>query len=97
MSKLSEDPSKPASENPPVLVREGGSIGAIPVLQRAWKVPVLFMGLSLPEHGYHAPNEYFDWVQASGGIRTFAHYFGELAQMSTRKKRTQHPTKKRTR
>mgnify|MGYP003694731951 CR=1 FL=1 len=39
------------------------------------KVPILFMGLSLPEHGYHAPNEYFDWGQASGGMKAFAHYF----------------------
>ena len=65
----------------PVLVREGGSIGAVAVLDRAWKVPILFMGLSLPEHGYHAPNEYFDWGQAAGGMRTFVHYFQELARM----------------
>lgn len=65
----------------PVLVREGGSIGAVDHLDRSWNVPILFMGLSLPEHGYHAPNEYFDWGQASGGIRTFVHYFQELAQM----------------
>jgi acetylornithine deacetylase/succinyl-diaminopimelate desuccinylase-like protein len=65
----------------PVFVREGGSIGAIATLQRAWKVPILFMGLSLPEHGYHAPNEYFDWGQASGGIEAFVHYFHSLSQM----------------
>jgi acetylornithine deacetylase/succinyl-diaminopimelate desuccinylase-like protein len=65
----------------PVFVREGGSIGAIAVLQRAWKVPILFMGLSLPEHGYHAPNEHFDWGQASGGIDAFVHYFNSLSQM----------------
>jgi acetylornithine deacetylase/succinyl-diaminopimelate desuccinylase-like protein len=65
----------------PVFVREGGSIGAIAVLQQAWKVPILFMGLSLPEHGYHAPNEYFDWGQASGGIKAFVHYFNSLSQM----------------
>jgi len=64
---------------PPVLVREGGSIGAVTVLHQAWKVPILFMGLSLPEHGYHAPNEFFDWGQAAGGIRTFVQYFRELA------------------
>lgn len=63
----------------PVFVREGGSIGAIALLQRAWKVPILFMGLSLPEHGYHAPNEFFDWGQASGGIKAFVHYFQALA------------------
>ncbi|RMH33570.1 MAG: M20/M25/M40 family metallo-hydrolase [Nitrospirae bacterium] len=67
---------------PPVLIREGGSIGAIPVMHRAWKVPIVFMGLSLPEHGYHAPNEYFDWGQVSGGIRTFVHYFRELATIN---------------
>lgn len=65
----------------PAFVREGGSIGAVVTMQRAWRVPILFMGLSLPEHGYHAPNEYFDWGQASGGMKAFAHYFSELAQM----------------
>ena len=65
----------------PVNVREGGSIGAIAVLNRVWKAPILFMGLSLPDHGYHAPNEYYDWGQASGGIRAFVHYFQELADM----------------
>jgi acetylornithine deacetylase/succinyl-diaminopimelate desuccinylase-like protein len=69
----------------PVFVREGGSIGAIAVLQRAWKVPILFMGLSLPEHGYHAPNEYFDWGQASGGIQAFVHYFDHLSRMRPEK------------
>jgi acetylornithine deacetylase/succinyl-diaminopimelate desuccinylase-like protein len=65
----------------PAFVREGGSIGAVVTMQRAWRVPILFMGLSLPEHGYHAPNEYFDWGQASGGMKAFAHYFSELATM----------------
>jgi len=65
----------------PAFVREGGSIGAVVTMQKVWKVPILFMGLSLPEHGYHAPNEYFDWDQASGGMRAFAHYFAELARM----------------
>jgi acetylornithine deacetylase/succinyl-diaminopimelate desuccinylase-like protein len=65
----------------PALIREGGSIGAVVTMQKAWKVPILFLGLSLPEHGYHAPNEYFDWGQASGGMKAFAHYFSELANM----------------
>lgn len=65
----------------PAFVREGGSIGAVVTMQRAWRVPILFMGLSLPEHGYHAPNEYFDWGQASGGMKAFAHYFSELAKI----------------
>ncbi len=65
----------------PAFVREGGSIGAVVTMQKAWKVPILFIGLSLPEHGYHAPNEYYDWGQASGGMKTFAHYFSELAKI----------------
>ncbi|MEC4674021.1 MAG: M20/M25/M40 family metallo-hydrolase [Nitrospirota bacterium] len=65
----------------PSLVREGGSIGAISLMEKAWNVPILFLGLSLPEHGYHAPNEFFDWGQASGGIRAFTHYFTALSRL----------------
>src|SRR5437899_2936773 len=68
----------------PAFIREGGSIGAVATMQRAWRVPILLLGLSLPEHGYHAPNEYFDWGQASGGMKAFAHYFTELAKLGKR-------------
>jgi acetylornithine deacetylase/succinyl-diaminopimelate desuccinylase-like protein len=68
----------------PAFIREGGSIGAVVTMQKVWRVPILFLGLSLPEHGYHAPNEYFDWGQASGGMKAFAHYFSELAKMENR-------------
>ena len=59
----------------PVFVREGGSIGAVVSMEKYLKCPVMFLGLSLPEHGYHAPNENFDWQQASGGMVAFAKYF----------------------
>ncbi len=65
----------------PSLVREGGSIGAVALMERAWKAPILLFGLSLPEHGYHAPNEYFDWGQASGGMRAFVEYFSRVAAL----------------
>jgi hypothetical protein len=64
----------------PSFIREGGSIGAVVTLDQLLQVPVVFLGLSLPEHGYHAPNEYFDWGQASGGMRAFVKYFDLLAQ-----------------
>ena len=73
--------SKAAFGKEPAFIREGGSIGAMVTMQKAWNVPILFLGLSLPEHGYHAPNEYFDWGQASGGMKAFSHYFAELAKM----------------
>ncbi len=63
----------------PAFVREGGSIGAVPVLHRLLRAPVLFLGLSLPEHGYHAPNECFDWGQARGGMAAFAKLLELLA------------------
>ncbi len=65
----------------PAFIREGGSIGAVVTLERHLGVPILFLGLSLPEHGYHAPNEYFDWGQASGGIRAFVKYFTEISRI----------------
>ena len=66
---------------PAVFVREGGSIGAVLSMQHFLKAPILLLGLSLPEHGYHAPNEFFDWGQASGGMRVFARYFDQIARM----------------
>jgi acetylornithine deacetylase/succinyl-diaminopimelate desuccinylase-like protein len=63
----------------PVIVREGGTIGAILFMEQILKCPIVFMGLSLPEHGYHAPNENYDWAQAGGGIVAFAKFFEEVA------------------
>lgn len=65
----------------PVFVREGGSIGAVISMEKILKTPVMFLGLSLPEHGYHAPNENFDWQMASGGMVAFTKYFSNLATM----------------
>ena len=65
----------------PVFVREGGSIGAVLSMERVFKSPVFFLGLSLPEHGYHAPNENFDWGQAEGGMAAFADYFRRVGEM----------------
>jgi acetylornithine deacetylase/succinyl-diaminopimelate desuccinylase-like protein len=65
----------------PVFVREGGSIGAVISMEKVLRCPVMFLGLSLPEHGYHAPNENYDWQQASGGMVAFAKYFEEVAAL----------------
>ncbi|MBO0720577.1 MAG: M20/M25/M40 family metallo-hydrolase [Blastocatellia bacterium] len=59
----------------PAFTREGGSIGAVVTLQKHLKSPITFLGLSLPEHGYHAKNENYDWRQTSGGIKMFVKYF----------------------
>jgi acetylornithine deacetylase/succinyl-diaminopimelate desuccinylase-like protein len=61
--------------------REGGSIGAVVSMHDVLNVPIVFLGLSLPEHGYHAINENFDWQQAGGGIKMFVHYFDALSKI----------------
>lgn len=63
----------------PALVREGGSIGAVLTMKERFGKPIVFMGLSLPEHGYHAPNEFFDWGQASAGMKAFVRYFEAIS------------------
>jgi acetylornithine deacetylase/succinyl-diaminopimelate desuccinylase-like protein len=72
---------KAAFGTEPGLTREGGSIGAVLTMRRLLKAPVVFMGLSLPEHGYHAINENYDWGQASGGMAMFYRYFQELGNI----------------
>jgi acetylornithine deacetylase/succinyl-diaminopimelate desuccinylase-like protein len=65
----------------PGFTREGGSIGAVLTMRRLLNAPVTFMGLSLPEHGYHAIDENYDWGQASGGMEMFRRYFHKVAAM----------------
>ncbi|HYH09929.1 MAG TPA: M20/M25/M40 family metallo-hydrolase [Thermoanaerobaculia bacterium] len=76
-----KDAMKFAFGREPVFVREGGSIGAVISMEKVLKTPVMFLGLSLPEHGYHAPNENYDWQQASGGMVAFVRYFENVAAM----------------
>ncbi len=65
----------------PVFIREGGSIGAVKTMEDVLSAPVIFLGLSLPEHGYHAPNENYDWSQARGGMVAFAKLFEDAANL----------------
>jgi acetylornithine deacetylase/succinyl-diaminopimelate desuccinylase-like protein len=68
----------------PAFTREGGSIGAVVTMRKYLRAPITFLGLSLPEHGYHAKNENYDWGQTSGGIKMFVRYFEEVAKVPTR-------------
>ncbi|MCI0601783.1 M20/M25/M40 family metallo-hydrolase [bacterium] len=79
-AKAISDAMKFGFSRSPAFVRSGGSDGAIILLQRYLNAPVLMPGLSLPEHGYHAPNEFFDWGQVAGGIRTFVRYFDTISR-----------------
>jgi acetylornithine deacetylase/succinyl-diaminopimelate desuccinylase-like protein len=65
----------------PAFTREGGSIGAIVTMEKYLRAPFSFLGLSLPEHGYHAKNENYDWGQTAGGIKMFVKYFEEISRL----------------
>jgi acetylornithine deacetylase/succinyl-diaminopimelate desuccinylase-like protein len=78
---------KSAFGKDPVFVREGGTIGAVLSMEQVLRVPIVLMGLSLPDHGYHAPNENYDWGQAGGGIVAFARYFEEVAALKASPRR----------
>jgi acetylornithine deacetylase/succinyl-diaminopimelate desuccinylase-like protein len=67
----------------PAFTREGGSIGAVVTLQKQLRAPIIFLGLSLPEHGYHAKNENYDWRQTSGGIKMFVKYFEQISSIAS--------------
>jgi acetylornithine deacetylase/succinyl-diaminopimelate desuccinylase-like protein len=64
---------------PCCFTRQGGTIGAVKAMEEVLGAEVHFLGLSLPSHGYHAPNENFDWGQASGGMAAFARYFQSVS------------------
>jgi acetylornithine deacetylase/succinyl-diaminopimelate desuccinylase-like protein len=74
---------KAAFGTDPAFTREGGSIGAVVSMEENLGVPIVFLGLSLPEHGYHAINENFDWQQASGGICMFVEYFERISKIKS--------------
>ena len=65
----------------PAFIREGGSIGAVLHMEKHLGAPITFMGMSLPEHGYHGPNEFYDWGQASGGMAAFVYFFERSASL----------------
>ena len=56
----------------PAFVRDGGSICTVISMAEVLRCPVGFLDLSMPDHGYHAPNENFEWAQAAGGMAAFA-------------------------
>jgi acetylornithine deacetylase/succinyl-diaminopimelate desuccinylase-like protein len=81
LAEAARDAMRFAFGKDPAFVREGGSIGAAVTMRKYLRAPIVFLGLSLPEHGYHAPNENYDWEQASGGMRMFARYFDRISQL----------------
>ncbi|MFZ3559689.1 dipeptidase [Streptomyces sp. BH055] len=58
--------------------REGGS-GPAADLQDVLNAPVLFLGISVPSDGWHAPNEKVELDLLMKGVETTAYLWGDLA------------------
>ncbi|MEU2185063.1 dipeptidase [Streptomyces thermolilacinus] len=66
--------------------REGGS-GPAADLQDVLAAPVLFLGISVPSDGWHAPNEKVELDLLLKGVEATAHLWGELAAALRRTRR----------
>ncbi|MDX2821458.1 dipeptidase [Streptomyces ipomoeae] len=70
-----------AFEQPIRYTREGGS-GPAADLQDVLAAPVLFLGISVPSDGWHAPNEKVELDLLFKGVETSAYLWGELSASS---------------
>ncbi|MDG4861929.1 dipeptidase [Streptomyces sp. T-3] len=68
-----------AFEQPIRFTREGGS-GPAADLQDVLGAPVLFLGISVPSDGWHAPNEKVELDLLMKGVETTAYLWGDLAE-----------------
>ena len=70
-----------AFEQPVRYTREGGS-GPAADLQDVLAAPVLFLGISVPSDGWHAPNEKVELDLLLKGVEASAYLWGELSETS---------------
>ncbi|GAA3156210.1 dipeptidase [Streptomyces virens] len=68
-----------AFDAPVRFTREGGS-GPAADLQDVLGAPVLFLGISVPSDGWHAPNEKVELDLLLKGVETSAYLWGDLAE-----------------
>ncbi|WP_324787619.1 dipeptidase [Streptomyces sp. H51] len=72
-----------AFETPVRFTREGGS-GPAADLQETLGAPVLFLGISVPSDGWHAPNEKVELDLLLKGVETAAYLWDDLADSRRR-------------
>ncbi|MFJ3197969.1 dipeptidase [Streptomyces griseoviridis] len=68
-----------AFASPVLFTREGGS-GPAADLQEVLGAPVLFLGISVPSDGWHAPDEKVELDLLLKGVETTAYLWGDLAE-----------------
>ncbi len=62
----------------PFYRREGGSIGAVAMLQQICGVESVLVGMGLPSDNVHSPNEHMHLPTWQKGIDAFIHFFNNL-------------------
>jgi acetylornithine deacetylase/succinyl-diaminopimelate desuccinylase-like protein len=62
----------------PLYRREGGSIGAVAMLQQICGVESVLVGMGLPSDNVHSPNEHMHLPTWQKGIDSFIHFFYNL-------------------
>jgi acetylornithine deacetylase/succinyl-diaminopimelate desuccinylase-like protein len=63
----------------PVYMRGGGTLPVVSDFQEVLGVPVVMMGLGLPDDNVHAPNERFHLPTFFRGIEALIHYYSLFA------------------
>jgi acetylornithine deacetylase/succinyl-diaminopimelate desuccinylase-like protein len=66
----------------PVFLPEGGSIPVVATLQSTFHIPVLLVGMGLPDDNLHAPNERFKIEHFYKGIDTAIALLEKLGEMT---------------
>ncbi|HZB98051.1 MAG TPA: M20/M25/M40 family metallo-hydrolase, partial [Candidatus Sulfotelmatobacter sp.] len=64
---------------PAAITRNGGSIPPVATFQHGLGLPVVLVGVGLPDDQIHAPNEHFDLEQYAAGIKVLCRLWDELA------------------
>jgi acetylornithine deacetylase/succinyl-diaminopimelate desuccinylase-like protein len=62
----------------PLYRREGGSIGAVAMLQQICGIESVLVGMGLPSDNVHSPNEHLHLPTWHKGIESFIHFFYNL-------------------
>ncbi|MBL0174175.1 MAG: dipeptidase [Ignavibacteria bacterium] len=65
----------------PFFTREGGSIPVVADFQQLLGSEAVLLGFGLPDDNLHAPNEKFDIIQFSNGMKTAACFLDEFAKI----------------
>ena len=64
-----------------VFIREGGSIPFVTQMYDTFRVPCVLLGFGLPDENAHAPDEHIALENYFGGIKSIAHFYGDLATL----------------